>query len=39
MDAQLDAELASFSLCIPTRDFAEGTGAFVAKRKPEFTGG
>lgn len=39
MEAQLDAELASFSLCIPTRDFAEGTGAFVAKRKPEFTGG
>jgi 2-(1,2-epoxy-1,2-dihydrophenyl)acetyl-CoA isomerase len=38
MDAQLDAELASFGRCIPTRDFAEGTGAFVAKRPPVFTG-
>lgn len=38
MDEQLEAELAAFARCIPTRDFAEGTGAFVAKRKPGFTG-
>jgi 2-(1,2-epoxy-1,2-dihydrophenyl)acetyl-CoA isomerase len=38
MAEQLDAELASFGRCIPTRDFAEGTGAFVQKRKPTFTG-
>lgn len=38
MAGQLDAELASFGRCIPTRDFAEGTGAFVAKRKPTFRG-
>lgn len=38
MAAQLDEELAAFARCIPTRDFAEGTGAFVAKRPPVFTG-
>jgi 2-(1,2-epoxy-1,2-dihydrophenyl)acetyl-CoA isomerase len=38
MAEQLDAELASFGRCIPTHDFAEGTGAFVQKRKPSFTG-
>ncbi|MGE0357558.1 MAG: enoyl-CoA hydratase/isomerase family protein [Burkholderiales bacterium] len=38
LDAQLDAELAAFGRCIPTHDFAEGTGAFVAKRKPGFRG-
>ncbi|MBL0140528.1 MAG: enoyl-CoA hydratase/isomerase family protein [Betaproteobacteria bacterium] len=38
MAAQLDAELVAFARCVPTRDFAEGTGAFVAKRRPEFTG-
>lgn len=38
MGAQLDAELAAFARCVPTHDFAEGTGAFVAKRRPEFTG-
>jgi 2-(1,2-epoxy-1,2-dihydrophenyl)acetyl-CoA isomerase len=38
MERQLDEELRSFALCVPTRDFAEGTGAFVAKRRPEFAG-
>ena len=38
MTAQLDAELASFARCVPTHDFAEGTGAFVEKRSPVFTG-
>ena len=38
MAAQMDAELASFARCVPTRDFAEGTGAFVAKRTPEVHG-
>ena len=38
MDAQLEAELAAFGRCIPTHDFAEGTAAFVAKRRPEFKG-
>ncbi|MBK8324109.1 MAG: enoyl-CoA hydratase/isomerase family protein [Betaproteobacteria bacterium] len=36
--AQLDAELAAFTRCVETADFAEGTGAFVGKRKPGFTG-
>ena len=36
--AQLDAELAAFSRCVETGDFAEGTGAFVGKRRPGFTG-
>jgi 2-(1,2-epoxy-1,2-dihydrophenyl)acetyl-CoA isomerase len=38
MAVQLDAELAAFARCAATADFAEGTGAFVAKRKPAFTG-
>lgn len=38
MAEQLDAELASFARCVPTEDFAEGTGAFVAKRPPHFKG-
>jgi 2-(1,2-epoxy-1,2-dihydrophenyl)acetyl-CoA isomerase len=38
MAAQLDAELASFARCVATHDFAEGTGAFVAKRAPAFEG-
>jgi len=38
MAEQLDAELASFGSCIPTHDFAEGTGAFVEKRTPVFKG-
>ncbi|HEX4943568.1 MAG TPA: enoyl-CoA hydratase-related protein [Usitatibacteraceae bacterium] len=38
MTVQLDAELASFARCVATHDFAEGTGAFVEKRKPVFTG-
>ena len=39
MNTQLDAELEAFARCIGTRDFAEGTTAFVEKRKPDFTGG
>jgi 2-(1,2-epoxy-1,2-dihydrophenyl)acetyl-CoA isomerase len=38
MAEQLDAELAAFRRCVTTRDFAEGTGAFVQKRKPTFSG-
>jgi 2-(1,2-epoxy-1,2-dihydrophenyl)acetyl-CoA isomerase len=38
MSAQLDAELAAFASCVPTHDFAEGTGAFVDKRPPAFQG-
>ena len=38
MNAQLDAELDAFARCTKTRDFAEGTTAFVEKRKPDFTG-
>lgn len=37
-EAQLDAELAAFSRCVATADFAEGTAAFVGKRKPGFSG-
>jgi 2-(1,2-epoxy-1,2-dihydrophenyl)acetyl-CoA isomerase len=38
MNTQLDAELAAFARCTATGDFAEGTTAFVEKRKPEFKG-
>ena len=38
MNAQLDAELAAFARCTRTHDFAEGTTAFVEKRKPDFSG-
>jgi 2-(1,2-epoxy-1,2-dihydrophenyl)acetyl-CoA isomerase len=38
MAAQLEAELAAFARCAATADFAEGVGAFVAKRKPGFSG-
>jgi 2-(1,2-epoxy-1,2-dihydrophenyl)acetyl-CoA isomerase len=34
----LDAEARGFAECSTTDDFAEGVDAFVAKRKPEFTG-
>lgn len=37
-NVQLDAELEAFARCTKTHDFAEGTAAFVQKRKPEFTG-
>lgn len=32
------AEIEAFGKCFGTEDFKEGTGAFLAKRKPEFTG-
>jgi len=36
--AQLDAELAAFARGTETDDFKEGIAAFLAKRKPSFTG-
>jgi 2-(1,2-epoxy-1,2-dihydrophenyl)acetyl-CoA isomerase len=38
-DAQLRRETESFAACAATEDFAEGVRAFLAKRKPAFTGG
>ena len=32
------AEAANFALCVTSEDFKEGTGAFIAKRKPSFKG-
>lgn len=37
-DAQLDAERAAFLQCAATRDFAEGTTAFLEKRPPQYEG-
>jgi 2-(1,2-epoxy-1,2-dihydrophenyl)acetyl-CoA isomerase len=34
----LAAEAEAFLACAATRDFAEGTAAFLAKRKPNFEG-
>jgi len=34
----LEAEATAFLACARTSDFAEGTAAFVAKRKPDFKG-
>jgi len=36
--AQLDAEREAFKASSGTEDFAEGTAAFMAKRKPQFKG-
>ena len=36
--AQLDAELKAFARGTETGDFKEGIAAFLAKRKPQFTG-
>lgn len=38
LEAQLDAEAASFADCAVTDDFAEGIAAFLAKRAPRFEG-
>jgi len=38
LSSQLEAERESFAACATTRDFAEGVGAFVEKRKPRFDG-
>lgn len=36
--AHLEAERQGFTSCTRTTDFAEGVGAFIAKRQPVFTG-
>jgi 2-(1,2-epoxy-1,2-dihydrophenyl)acetyl-CoA isomerase len=38
LDAQLDAEAAAFVACAGTSDFRAGVAAFLAKRRPQFTG-
>ena len=38
LPAQLDAERANFLACAGTADFAEGVGAFLARRTPDFPG-
>lgn len=38
LEAQLELERLSFAHCTTTRDFAEGTAAFLGKRKPSFEG-
>ena len=38
LPAQLDAERAAFHQSMKTTDFAEGIDAFLAKRKPTYTG-
>ena len=38
LEAQMQEELFAFARCAKTRDFAEGVGAFVEKRKPRFSG-
>jgi enoyl-CoA hydratase len=34
----LDYETQAFALCVSTEDMREGTGAFLGKRKPSFSG-
>lgn len=38
LEAQLEAEAASFATCATTEDFVEGITAFTEKRKPSFKG-
>lgn len=38
LSEHLDAEAAAFLACARTADFAEGTAAFLSKRKPDFKG-
>lgn len=38
LDQQLEAEAAAFLACSRSADFNEGVAAFVAKRKPKFSG-
>lgn len=38
LDAGLDYETQAFALAFSTEDMKEGTGAFLARRKPAFTG-
>jgi len=38
LPAQLDAERENFLACAGTADFAEGVGAFLARRAPDFPG-
>ncbi|MSO74794.1 MAG: enoyl-CoA hydratase [Alphaproteobacteria bacterium] len=38
LEAQLEAEAASFSACAASEDFVEGINAFIEKRKPAYRG-
>jgi enoyl-CoA hydratase len=38
LEAGLEIEADLFGLTVATSDFREGTGAFLAKRRPEFKG-
>ena len=38
LEAGLAMETDRFALCCSTEDMREGTGAFLDKRKPKFTG-
>jgi len=39
LDAQLAAETEAFGACATSADFKEGVRAFLARRRPDFTGG
>jgi 2-(1,2-epoxy-1,2-dihydrophenyl)acetyl-CoA isomerase len=38
IETQMEDELLAFARCAATHDLAEGIGAFVEKRKPQFKG-